>query len=104
MTWHALVVLIYALFIFLGGMMGFMKAHSSVSLWMGSASSLLLLLSAFGIYRSQGWGLILAFVVTTVLAFFFGFRFYTKQAFFPAGLTTLLSVGTLLLLSFLPRK
>lgn len=104
MKWHGLVVAIYALFIFAGGMIGFMKAHSQISLIIGSTAAFALLISSAGIYYSQTWGFFTAFVLTTLLMFFFGYRFYLKPAFFPGGMMTLLSVATLLFLSYLPRK
>ena len=104
MKWHALVILVYALFILAGGVMRFMKAHSHLSQIVGTTAGILLLISSAGIYNSYGWALFLAFVVTALLMFFFGYRFYEKQSFFPGGLMTILSVTTLLVLSFLPRK
>lgn len=104
MKWQALVVFIYALFILVGGLMGFIKASSYMSLVMGTIAGVALLIAAAGIYQSYGWGLVLAFIVTGLLIFFFGYRFSLKLAFFPAGLTGLVSVATFLFLSFFPRK
>lgn len=104
MKWQALVILIYALFILAGGMMGYMKAHSHMSLIMGSTAGIILVISSIGIYNTSTWGLVTAFTVTTLLTFFFGYRYYITQAIFPSGVTTILSAITLLVLSFLPRK
>ena len=104
MKWQSLVVLIYALFILVGGMMGFLKSHSHMSLIMGTISGLLLMAASYGIYHSSNWGLFLGFIVTALLMFFFGYRFFLNQSFFPGSLMTLLSVTTLLLLSLLPRR
>lgn len=104
MKWQSLIVLIYALFVLVGGIIGFMKAHSHVSLIMGTTSGLLLMVAAFGIYHSYNWGLFLGFILTALLMFFFGYRFFLNQAFFPSGLMTMLSVVTLFFLALLPRR
>lgn len=104
MKYHSLVVGIYAALIIIGGFIGYIKAQSHMSLIMGVGAGTLLFISAAGIYYSQGWGLLLAFLLTGLLMFFFGYRFYTTQLFLPAGLMTTLSVLSLLFLSFLPRK
>ena len=104
MKWHALTVLIYALLILAGGMMGFVKAHSNASLIVGSAAGILLLIAATSMYYSAAWGLTLALATTSLLAIFFSYRFFEKQAFFPSGFMALLSLAVLICLSFLPRK
>lgn len=104
MKWQCFVVVIYALFILLGGVMGYVKAHSHASLLAGSATGVILLISAIGIYSTRTWGLVLAFVVTSFLTFFFGYRYYSTQVLFPSGVMTVLSSATLLILSFLPKK
>lgn len=101
---HALAIMIYALLIIIGGVMGFAKAHSLVSLIVGSFAGILLISSSVGIYYSHSWGLYLAFAVTSVLLLFFGYRYFGKMAFFPSGMMALLSVATLLCLWLLPRK
>ena len=104
MKWQALVVLIYALFIVLGGLIGYVKAHSHPSLIIGVSTGILLIISSLGIYNGALWGLILSFILTSLLIFFFGYRFYISQSFFPAGIMTIFSTITLLFLSFLPKK
>jgi uncharacterized membrane protein (UPF0136 family) len=104
MKWQALVVLIYGLFILAGGIIGFVKAQSHASLWIGATASLILIVASIGIYNFYPSGLFLAFGATTLLMFFFGYRYFLKQAFFPSGMMMVLSVITLLVLSFLPRK
>lgn len=104
MKWHSLAVLIYALLVIVGGVVGYLKAQSHISLIMGMSTGLLLLVSSYAILNGQAWGLQLAFSVTTFLIFVFGYRYYLTQGFFPSGFMTLLSTVTLLFLSFLPKK
>lgn len=104
MKWHALTVLIYALLILVGGMMGFVKAHSSASLIAGTVAGLILIMTSTGIYYSHPWGLTVALAATSLLTLFFSYRYFVAQAFFPSGFTALISVVVLLLLSFLPRR
>lgn len=104
MKWHALTTLVYALLIIVGGMIGFAKAHSYMSLIMGAGSGVILLVAAWGLYSSSGWSFFLSTIVTGLLMLFFGCRLYTTQAFFPAGMMTIFSVATLFLLLMLPKK
>lgn len=104
MKWQCIVVVVYAVFILLGGIMGYVKSHSHASLIAGSVTGVILLVSAIGIYNARTWGLILAFVVTSFLTFLFGYRYYNAQVLFPSGVMTILSAVTLLILSFLPKK
>ena len=104
MKFHAFTVAIYALLIIVGGMMGFAKAHSLISLIVGTVAGILLISSSVGIYYSHNWGLYLAYSVTGILLLFFCYRYFAKMAFFPSGMMALLSLATLLSLWLLPRK
>lgn len=104
MKYHAFTALLYAIFILAGGMIGYVKAHSTISLTMGSAAGLLLIAASVGMYYSYEWALSLASTITGVLILFFGYRYFLKLAFFPSGLMVLLSIATLLILFFLPKK
>ncbi len=88
----------YALFVLVGGLIGYVKAGSLASLTMGCFFSALLFLCAFAIYRKSVLGHVLTLALTSFLLLFFGFRFFQKLVFMPAGLMVLLSIGLLSIL------
>ena len=81
----------YALAILIGGLMGYVKAGSILSLGagliFGSAA-------AFGAYQvsSNPRNFILAFLASGALLAVMGLRFYNGGKFMPAGLMTILSL------------
>lgn len=80
---------IYALFLFVGGLIGHYKAGSFASLVMGSAFALV-----FGILAFQK-GKVVNYItlgLTLVLLIFFGYRYSLSFKFMPAGLMCLLSM------------
>ncbi|GAB1538251.1 hypothetical protein NUACC21_09090 [Scytonema sp. NUACC21] len=76
----------------LGGIIGYFKVNSAVSLISGSLSGILLIFAAFAQYQGQSWGTILASSVTAVLVVFFAFRLAKTRKFMPAGLMITLGV------------
>lgn len=93
-----LILVIYALLIFTGGLIGFIKSQSVASVAMGSVSAGLLLFLAYGMYKQCYQAFLAAVGVTTVLFAFFSYRFYAKGVFMPPGLIALLSLGMLAVL------
>ncbi len=85
----------YALFVFMGGLIGYLKSASYPSLVMGTLFSISLLFCSFAIHKKSVLGHVLTLVLTSFLLFFFGFRFFQKPALMPAGLMVILSVATL---------
>ncbi len=99
-----LVTLIYALFVFLGGVMGFAMKQSMPSLVMGSLFGLSLLYLSIKIMTFHRWGLMTAIVLILLLDAFFSYRFVITQTLFPAGVMLLLTTATLLILMFILKK
>ena len=90
---------IYATFILIGGLIGFVKASSTASLISSLASSSLVSLFAYiGYYQDQKWAKSIVFGLLGAICCFFAFRFFKTYAYFPAGIMSLL---TLFVLSFL---
>lgn len=79
------ILTIYAGLLIVGGLMGFFKAGSIISLVMSSVAALLILLT-----RVQ-----VGVVVVFALDCFFVYRFATSFHFFPGGMMALLSSLTL---------
>ncbi len=91
-----LVSLIYGVMLILGGLMGFLKAHSKVSLLTGAVSGLVVLLSCKVQAKSS---YLYVSAISLVLAGFFSYRFAQNHAFMPAGLMLILSTTTFCIVS-----
>lgn len=86
--------IVYGSFLVFGGIMGFIGAHSKISLIAGILSGLLVLLSCkVGATNSKAGYLFIA-SISLVLAEFFLMRFTSSFQFMPAGLMLLLSTIT----------
>jgi len=76
----------------LGGVMGYVKAQSTISLIAGAVSGILLLLADYLLPTNLIAGLVLALVVSVLLLGQFLPRFIRTRKLMPAGLMTLLSL------------
>jgi uncharacterized membrane protein (UPF0136 family) len=92
MTLGIVTAFAYGILVLLGGIIGYIKANSKISLISGTFSGLLLILAATAKLQGQYWGLILAAVITAVLVVFFTFRLAKTRKFMPAGLMTILGI------------
>ncbi|MUG97607.1 hypothetical protein F7734_36935 [Scytonema sp. UIC 10036] len=90
MTLGIVAALAYGILVVIGGIIGYFKSSSTISLVSGSLSGVLLLFAAFVQFQGQSWGVMLASVVTAVLVVFFAFRLAKTRKFMPAGLMILL--------------
>ena len=88
-----LVLWIYIALLFAGGLVGFLKAGSKMSLIMASVFAALLALCALNILNVPR----LADGLLVFLLVFFGMRFAKGKKFMPNGLMTVLTVVTLVL-------
>lgn len=94
------IVLVYGLLLFIGGMIGFAKAHSNSSLVMGTGFSIAIFVSAGLMFKGNKLGNTIAMACSGLLTLFFAYRFFLTGKFMPAGLMCILS---LIVLSFLLR-
>ena len=86
---------IYAIILFVGGIFGFTKVHSKISLLTGAVSALLVLVSCkIGNEHPKSAYLYIS-AISLVLAGFFSYRYSLTHSFMPAGLMVLVSVTTL---------
>ncbi|WP_414548018.1 TMEM14 family protein [Anabaena sp. CCY 0017] len=90
--------LTYGVLAIIGGIIGYIKANSQVSLFSGVISGLLLILAAYLQIQGQAWALILAVLVTVILVIFFALRLAKTRKFMPAGLMVILGVLALTLM------
>lgn len=90
MNLGTLAAIAYGLLAIGGGIMGYVKVQSKMSLIAGVAGGGLLVAS--GVMSAQGvfWGLIAAAIVTLVLTIAMIVRYAKTRAFMPAGLMTIL--------------
>jgi len=95
----------YATFVLIGGLIGFLRAGSFPSLMMSGIFSILLFCCSFSIFKKSVLGHVITLMLTSFLLVFFGFRFFQKPTFMPAGLMILLSLGMLSIFLFkAPKK
>ncbi|KAI8389337.1 transmembrane protein 14C [Blakeslea trispora] len=81
----------YGATVMAGGVVGYVKAGSTASLVAGVVSGGLAILGANQVSRDPR-NVLLSFVISLVLLFVMGSRFYRGRKFMPAGLVSLLSL------------
>lgn len=96
-TWS---ILIYGLVILLGGVVGYLKAKSQVSLLSGIGSGISLVVAWFICRQMPVVGLGLATLLAFVLCIVFVLRFLKTRAFMPAGLMMVFSLAASVLFLF----
>jgi uncharacterized membrane protein (UPF0136 family) len=84
--------IIFGLLTIIGGVIGFVKAGSTASIIAGSLSGILLLVAAFLLPQNLAAGLILAGVISILLAGRFVPAFLKTGQAMPAGLMSVLSI------------
>lgn len=84
--------IIFGLLTIAGGILGYVRAGSAASIVAGSISGILLLMAAFLLPGNVAGGLILAGVVSLLLAGRFLPAFLKTHAVMPAGLMSILSI------------
>ncbi|NEQ37328.1 MAG: hypothetical protein F6K40_14055 [Okeania sp. SIO3I5] len=82
----------YGILAIVGGIIGYTKVGSKISLISGSISGLLLIIS--GIIQLMGinWGLIFSIVISTILVITFIIRLIKTRKMMPAGLMILTGI------------
>lgn len=98
--------MLYGAFTLLGGLIGYFKAGSTLSLAVGGLSGLLLMLAAYMRYKAPLRSSLALGLTSLALLAFFIVRYMETQALMPAGLMVLLSLLALvfLLLEWVLRK
>lgn len=91
MTW-TLIIALYGLLVAIGGIIGYVKARSQVSLIAGIASAVALWIAAYTTLTNALTGLILAVCIAGALLVFFTVRWTKTRKFMPAGLMAVVSL------------
>src|SRR5437763_13940114 len=98
-------VFIFAMRTIAGGLMGYVTAGSTVSIIAGAISRRLLLLAAWLMPEHQAAGLIVALVVSLLLAAQFIPKFFRTFKVMPAGVMSVLSaIGIIVAIAVWLRK
>jgi uncharacterized membrane protein (UPF0136 family) len=84
--------IVFGILAIAGGIVGYVKAGSVASIIAGSISGVLLLVAAWLMPDRQAAGLIVALVVSVLLAGQFVPKFFSTHKVMPAGLMSVLSV------------
>lgn len=87
--------ILFGIFTLAGGVIGFLKAGSMVSLAAGGLFGLGILVSAIFYLKQAAWSFPGLFILSMILAVFFGFRYAETQAMMPAGMMVILSLVNL---------
>lgn len=86
MTLTMIAVILYGVLAIVGGIIGYRKAGSKISLISGTISGIGLLLAGIVAALGNNWGLPLASVISAVLVIVFIARLVKTKKFMPAGL------------------
>jgi len=97
MNLFIIILSIYAIIVFAGGLVGYIVAGSAVSIAMSSifALAFVVVISTLKNFPKQSF--LTSAILTLILLTVFSMRFYSTQSFMPGGLMAILS---LLLLGF----
>jgi len=86
-------LLLYAVLVIAGGIMGYLKAQSRPSLISGLVSGIALLIAwLITLFQSYNVGIALATLLAIALLIVFAIRFRKTNKFMPAGLMAILSL------------
>ena len=98
MHWNAMLILwIYIVLLFVGGLIGFLKANSKISLITSSCFAAVLILCNVGIFKNEVAD-VLSTGVLVFLMVFFALRLTKTKKFMPNGLMAVLTLATLVTL------
>lgn len=98
-------ILFFSCLLDVGGIIGFVKAHSVASLVTSAIASFILAVGAVMALREKIQGLYLSALVILGLDVFFVYRFMLSKKFMPSGLMALLStLMGVILFSYLTKR
>ncbi|CAD5946448.1 hypothetical protein PCC9214_02274 [Planktothrix tepida] len=100
MSLGVIAAIAYGLLAIIGGIVGYTKAKSKISLFAGCTTGLLLVLG--GILQIQGltWGLIFSIVLSGFLIITFISRLFKTRKFMPSGLMIIAGFVALALMGY----
>jgi len=99
-------ILVYALLVAIGGIIGYVKAKSNQSLISGLGSGISLAIAWYVSLQNPTVGLAIATIIALALVIVFALRFRATNKFMPAGLLaglSLVATGLFAIALFLPQ-
>jgi uncharacterized membrane protein (UPF0136 family) len=93
MNYATLVLWIYIVLLFVGGLIGYLKAGSKISLIMSASFAGILILCNIGIIFQRN----VAEIVLVFLLVFFAYRLTKSKKFMPNGMMSVLTLAALVL-------
>jgi uncharacterized membrane protein (UPF0136 family) len=97
MPFPTLVLWIYIILLFLGGLVGYLKAGSKISLIMSACFAGILILCNTNAIFTPSFAHLLTTIVLVFLMIFFALRLTKSKKFMPNGLMSVLTLATLVL-------
>ncbi|MBP0020156.1 MAG: hypothetical protein J7647_21700 [Cyanobacteria bacterium SBLK] len=98
MSLGIIAAIIYGIVAIAGGIMGYVRAKSKISLISGCGSGILLLIAGLLSLQGQNWGLTAAIAITSILILTFVVRLAKTRKMMPASLMIGLGVPALALM------
>ena len=95
MKLKSIITFCYSLIVLTGGVIGYIKAGSFISILTGIGFSFLLNISAILLFKSRKEGYYTTLALTTILTLFFCYRFFLSFNILPAGLMAVISIAML---------
>ena len=93
------IVMLYGALVTLGGLVGYFKSDSLISLVMGVCFGAAIMFSGFFVSIGKHVAKYTSLILTLILAGFFGYRYFTTFKMMPAGAVLILSLMTLMALA-----
>lgn len=97
----AILLIAYGTLVEVGGVMGFVKAKSRVSLIAGVASGGILTISGVLVWLGVASAIYAGFAMTIILCFLFGRRFAKTRAVMPSGMMLIVSLAAAIILGLM---
>lgn len=96
------VLMVYAILLIIGGVIGYIKAGSIVSLVMGIAFGISLIVSSIGMFKKCVHARYTSLILTGFLTLFFIYRFIMSYKMMPSGVMAIISIIVLGILASKP--
>lgn len=91
--------IIYGFILFAGGVMGYVKANSEISLIMGTVSGIAILWSCYSANIRPKFAYLIVISISILLALSFSIRLAVTKSFFPTGFMLIVSSTSYVLVS-----
>ena len=97
-TPQLIATVLYGLLVIGGGLLGYLKSNSTISLISGGISGLLLLILGIAIYLGNQWAAIVAAIIISLLIIIFIVRWLKTKKFMPAIPTIFFGIVSLIII------